>query len=73
MDQKREPGDGECGEENISQQGAVGKPATKSDWKVNQALLEELISLGIDKNTAKKAIYYTSVDSAESNVEKCMD
>lgn len=56
---KREAGDGE---ETNEEKGAA---AAKFDWKANEALLNELISLGIDRETARKALYYTNNDSVE--------
>lgn len=56
---KREAGDGEECAGQLNQ----------TKFKVNENCLDELINLGIDKNTAKKALYHTSNDS----VEKALD
>lgn len=63
---KREAGDGE---ETGEEKGATAAPPAKFDWKANEVCLGELINLGIDRETARKALYHTSNDS----VEKALD
>lgn len=58
---EREAGDGE---ETNKEKGAAAQPA-KFDWKANEVCLAELISLGIDRETARKALYHTTNDSIE--------
>lgn len=59
---KREAGDGE---ETAEGAAAAATPPTKFDWKANESCLNELINLGIDRETARKALYHTSNDSVE--------
>ena len=66
---KREAGDGEeTGEEKGATAAAAASP-TKFDWKANEFCLVELINLGIDRETARKALYHTKNNSIENALD----
>lgn len=57
--------DNQSSQDKNSSEESVIKSNFQKDFQANDNCLKELISLGIDKNAARKALYFTANDSVE--------